>query len=62
MWGACQESLVLQVLLIADEDGLFTLIPLYMWGGGGLYFLRMKLAKFTLVGHMRDQNTGYVFS
>lgn len=55
---------MLQVLLIADEDGLFTLIPLYILGGGGrrLYFLRMKLAKFTLVGHMRDQNTDYVFS
>lgn len=53
---------MLQVLLIADEDGLFTLIPLYILGGGRLYFLRMKLAKFTLVGHMRDQNTDYVFS
>lgn len=25
---------MLQVLLIADEDGLFTLIPLYILGGG----------------------------
>lgn len=29
---------MLQVLLIADEDGLFTLIPLYIWGGGALVF------------------------
>lgn len=29
---------MLQVLLIADEDGLFTLIPLYMGGGGLVFF------------------------
>lgn len=29
---------MLQVLLIADEDGLFTLIPLYIRGGGAYSF------------------------
>lgn len=37
-----------------NHDGLFTLIPLLVLGGGWLVFLRIKLAKFTLISHLRE--------